>query len=68
MKTYWGVEIYLNAITSALDGVWSASRPSRFTSGVGVRGIHWIGGWMGHRASLHAVKKAKIPIIAPGEN
>jgi hypothetical protein len=32
MKTYWEVEVYLHALTSALDGgEWLASRPGRFT-------------------------------------
>jgi hypothetical protein len=33
MKTYWGVEVYLDAfLTSALDGgEWSTSLPGRFT-------------------------------------
>jgi hypothetical protein len=34
MKTYGGVEVYLNAfLNCALDGCeWSASRPARFNS------------------------------------
>jgi hypothetical protein len=31
MKAYWGVEVYLHALTSALDGgEWSAAGPGRF--------------------------------------
>jgi hypothetical protein len=31
-KEYWGVEVYLHALTSELDGgKWSASRSSNFT-------------------------------------
>jgi len=36
MKTYWGVEVYFDAlVTSSLDGVeWLAARISRFTFGL----------------------------------
>jgi hypothetical protein len=43
-------------LTSALDGgQWSASRPGRFTPGERVAGAHWIGGWVGQKASVEAV-------------
>jgi hypothetical protein len=39
-------------LTSALDGgEWLASHTSHFTLGT-----HWIGGWVGPRAGLDAVK------------
>jgi hypothetical protein len=45
-------------LTSALDrGVWSASRPDRFTSGERATDIHWIGGRVGPRAGLDAGKE-----------
>jgi hypothetical protein len=51
-----------HSLTSALDGSeWSASRPGRFTHMERVPEIHWIGGWVGHRAVLVAVVKRKIP-------
>jgi hypothetical protein len=33
MRSYWEVDVYLYALTSALDGEWSASRPGHFTPG-----------------------------------
>jgi hypothetical protein len=48
-------------LTSALDGgEWSASSPGRFTPGT-----HWIGGWLGPRAGLHAAEK-RIFLTLPG--
>jgi len=46
MKTYWGVEVELHALTSALGGgEWSASRPCHFTFREREPGTHWIGGY-----------------------
>jgi hypothetical protein len=46
MKTYGGVELYVHALTSALDaGEWSASLHFRFISGERDPDTHWIGGW-----------------------
>jgi hypothetical protein len=69
MKTYWGVEVQLHAfLTSALDGgEWLALFPGRFTSKI-TRSNHWIGGWVGNRASLDTVAKRKTPITAPAGN
>jgi hypothetical protein len=45
----------------ALDGgEWSASRPCRFTPGEITPCNHCIGGWVGPKAGLDAVKKRKI--------
>jgi hypothetical protein len=61
MKAYWGVELQLHPLTSALDGgEWSASRTGRFTPRERAPGTHWIGGWVGLRAILDAVVKRKI--------
>jgi hypothetical protein len=50
-----------HSLTSALDGgEWSASRPGRFTRQGKRSGTHWIGGWVGPRTVLNAVKR-KIP-------
>jgi hypothetical protein len=44
-------------MTSALDGgEWSASRHGRFTPGKRAPDTHCIGGWVGPRAGLDAVK------------
>jgi hypothetical protein len=44
-------------LNSALDGnEWSASRPSRFTSGKTVLGTYWVEDWM---LVLGAVEKKK---------
>jgi hypothetical protein len=61
MKTYCGVEVYLHALASALDGgEWSVPRPGRFTHSERMPGTHLIGGWMGPRAGLNSVSKRKI--------
>jgi hypothetical protein len=39
-------------------GEWSVSRPGRFTLA-----IHCVGGWMGLRAGLDAVKKIKVSCL-----
>jgi hypothetical protein len=58
MKTHGGAPPFL---TSALGGSeWAASCPSCFTSGERASDTHWIGGWVGPRASLNAVEQRKI--------
>jgi hypothetical protein len=53
--------IFSPSLTSALDGgMWSASCPGRFTPEKKASGTHWIGGWVGPRASLDTVEKRKI--------
>jgi hypothetical protein len=65
-----------HSLTSALDeGKWSASRPCRFTPRERAPGTHSIGGWVGPRAVLNAVKrkilrpyresKPRTPIVQP---
>jgi hypothetical protein len=50
----------MGELTSALDGSeWPASRPGYFTAGEIAPGTRWIGGCMGTRAGLAAVKKRK---------
>jgi hypothetical protein len=50
-----------HSLTSALDeDEWSASRPGRFTPRERAPGTYWLGGWVGPRAGLDAVKR-KIP-------
>jgi hypothetical protein len=39
---------------------WSASRPGRFTPSEIAAGNDLIGGWLGPKSSLDAVKKRKI--------
>jgi len=51
----------MHSLTSVLDeGEWSASHPGHFTSRERTPGTHWIGGWMGPRASLVMAAKRKI--------
>jgi len=64
MKAYWGSGgiAPIHSLTSALDGgEWSASCPGHFTPRERDPGTHWIGGWVGPRASLDMVLKRKIP-------
>jgi len=43
----------MHSLTLALDGgEWSASRSGRFTPRDRSTSIHWIGGWVGPRASV----------------
>jgi hypothetical protein len=53
----------------ALDAdEWSASHFNHFIPGGRVPGIHWTGGWVGHRASLDMVVKRKNTFTAPAKN
>jgi hypothetical protein len=53
-------------MTSALvGGVWSTSRPCRFTPVERAPGTHWIGGWVNPRAGLDYVEKRKF-LALPG--
>jgi len=58
-----GVEVYLHThtfLTSTLDGgEWSTSSPGCFTPRKN-SSTHWIGGWVGLRASLDILEKWKI--------
>jgi hypothetical protein len=61
-KTKWrtGAQLHI-FLTVALDeGEWSASRPGRFSPKERAPSTHWIGSWVGPRASLDAVVKKKI--------
>jgi hypothetical protein len=53
-------------LTSALVGVeCSSSRPGRFTPGERAPGMHWIEGYVEHRATLHSMEKRKF-LTLPG--
>jgi hypothetical protein len=67
MKAYGGVDVYIHIfLTSALvGGKWSASRPGHFIPGERASGTHWIGGWVGPKASLDYVEKRKF-LTLPG--
>ena len=55
-------------LTWALDGgEWSTSRHGHFTSGKNPS-THWIGGWVGPRASLDNLEKGIISCSFTGEN
>jgi len=47
------VEVQLHAllILALVGGKWSASHPGHFNPGEGTPDTHWIGGWVGSRAS-----------------
>jgi hypothetical protein len=67
MKAYGGVDVQIQIfLTSALvGGEWSASHPSRFTSGESAPGTHWMRGWVDPRAGLEDVEKRKF-LTLPG--
>jgi hypothetical protein len=62
METYRGVAVYMHiSLTSALiGGEWSVLRPGPFTTFA-----HWVGGWVGPRASLDDTEKWKL-FVLPG--
>jgi hypothetical protein len=61
MKTWGSGGIAPPFLTSALDGgEWSASRPGRYTPRERGPGTYRVGGWVGLRAGLDAVKKRTI--------
>jgi hypothetical protein len=60
MKTYWGVEVQLHALTLALHGSeWSDLRACCFSPDKRALGTHWIRGWVGPRTVLGAVVKKR---------
>jgi hypothetical protein len=64
MKTYGGVEVELQHLTSALDGgEWSASQPCHFTPAEGAPGTHCTGGWVGAKTRLDVTEKKKISCL-----
>jgi hypothetical protein len=67
MKSYEGVHVQIHVfLTSAVIGIgWSASRLGRFTPEERILGTHWIGDWVGPRASLDDVEKGKF-LTLPG--
>jgi len=42
-----------------MGGEWAASYPCHFTPGEIAPSTHWIGGWVGLRASMDMVVKTK---------
>jgi hypothetical protein len=59
MKTYGEVAVQIHSFFTSdlVEGKWSASRPSRFTSGETDPSTYWIGGWVGPRAGVDNVEK-----------
>lgn len=66
MKTCRGVAgIAVTLFTSAVDGgEWPASQPSRFTPTGKSPITHWIGGWVGLRATRNQTPALRA-ILAP---
>jgi hypothetical protein len=62
MMTYGEVdaEIHVSFTSKLVGGVWSASRPDRFTPGERAPGTHWIGSWVDLRAGLDDVENRKF--------
>jgi hypothetical protein len=68
MKAYGGVDVWIYIfLTSVLvGGEWSASRPGSFIPGERPPPCtHWIGDWVGTRASLDDEEKRKF-LTLPG--
>jgi hypothetical protein len=65
MKAYVGVNVKVHIyLTSVLvGGVWSVSRPCRFTPGERAPGTYWRGGWADLRVGLDDVEKIKFLIL-----
>jgi hypothetical protein len=66
MKMYWvsGKQLHAFLILELDECEWSASLSGHFTPEEKALGTHWIGGWVGPRASLDVVTKEKNPITA----
>jgi hypothetical protein len=58
MKVHGGVdaEIHISLTSVLVGGEWSVSRHGCFTPGERAPSTHWIGGWVGSRASLDNVE------------
>jgi hypothetical protein len=57
-------QIFLNSWL--VEDKWSVPRPGRYNRGERAPGSHWIGGWVGNRASLDDVKKTEflnLPVL-----
>jgi hypothetical protein len=61
MNTYGeaDVQIHIFLTSAPVGGVWSASRPCRFTPVERVPGTHWIEGWVDPRAGQEDINKGK---------
>jgi hypothetical protein len=60
------VSIHIFFASALVRCEWSASRPGRFTPGVGAAGTQCIGDWVGPRAGLDDVEKRKfltLPVL-----
>jgi hypothetical protein len=60
MKAYGGVGVHVFLTSTLAVGEWSASRSGCFIPGERAPGTHWIGDWVGLRASLGTVEKRKF--------
>jgi hypothetical protein len=66
VKAYGAVEVEIHPLlASALEAKWSASGPDRFTSGKNT-GTRLMGGWVGPREGLDAIRKDKNLLAMPG--
>lgn len=63
MKAYGGVDIQLHPFLTLLrdGGEWSDSHPGHFTPGDMVPSTHWIGGWVGTRATADTAEMCPVP-------
>jgi hypothetical protein len=67
MKVYWGSGciIYIFLTSALVGGEWLTSRCPRLIAGERASGTHWIGAWVGPRASLNEVERRKF-LTQPG--
>jgi hypothetical protein len=64
-ETQWWDFVVLNLGTRWICVISFTARP--FYPGESIPGMHWTGGWVGHKASLDTVAKRKNPVSAPRE-
>jgi hypothetical protein len=68
-RSQWSGRIDPEFLNTALHGgEWSVSHPGSFTPEEISANTHWIGGWVGCRASVDTVKKRKISYPCRGSN
>ena len=62
------MKAYIFSTSALCGGKQSASCPTHFITGERDTSVHWIGSWMGPRASLNALETRKISCLCQESN